>query len=224
MENLPIQILKTDTGLHINIEGFPDAVKVIRVDGGKAKQLADLALHKWDLEFAADCLSNINNVPEEPRVISQALWRSAVVHFMKCFGHSKARGQLNAKTIFKGNKLALENFAYFTDLRNKHLVHDENSYLQAISGAILNNGTKSYKIEKVVCSNFLAETLGQDKYSNFDLLIKTTLLWVTEKSDTICNELTADLEAESYEDLLARGAIAYKLPRLDEVGKTRKAA
>lgn len=48
MEYFPIK--QTENGLHI--EGFPDAVKVIRIDGPQSKRLADLALHKADLEFA----------------------------------------------------------------------------------------------------------------------------------------------------------------------------
>ena len=73
------EITKTSEGFHI--EGFPDAVKVIRLDGPKAQRLADLALHKADLEFALDCLEQINKVPEQPYVLRQALWRSAVVHY-----------------------------------------------------------------------------------------------------------------------------------------------
>jgi len=90
MEHL--RISQTDLGLHI--EGFPDAVKVIRVDGPHAKRLADLALHESDLEFAADCVEAINHAPEEPLVLRQALWRAAIVHFMKCFGGG-ARFQLS---------------------------------------------------------------------------------------------------------------------------------
>lgn len=225
MEHLPIEISKTASGLHIHIEGFPDAVKVVQLIEPEATQLADFALHMSDLEFAAECLRNINHVPEEPRVTRQALWQSAVVHFMKCFGSSKARHhQLQAKAIFKGDELGLEVFAYFAGLRHKHFVHDENAYCQSLPVAILNNGTKPYKIEKVVCSNFVVETLEQGNYSNLDLLIEKTLLWVTKKFDAICSALTTKLEAESYEDLFAREAIEYKLPAPDEVGKERKVA
>ena len=38
------------------MEGFPDAVKALRIDGRKARRLADLALHKADLDFALDAL------------------------------------------------------------------------------------------------------------------------------------------------------------------------
>ena len=43
-------ISKTGSGLYI--EGFPDAVKVITITGPDAKRVADLSLHKEDLEFA----------------------------------------------------------------------------------------------------------------------------------------------------------------------------
>jgi hypothetical protein len=38
----------------LHLDGFPDAIKLIRVDGPKAQLLADLALHRSDLRFAAE--------------------------------------------------------------------------------------------------------------------------------------------------------------------------
>ncbi len=80
-------ITKTDAG--IQIEGFPDAAKVIRIDGSQAKRLAALFLHETDLAFAAECLEMINQVPDEPPVLKQMLWRAAIFHYIiKCFGRS----------------------------------------------------------------------------------------------------------------------------------------
>jgi len=56
------EISQQESGLHI--EGFPDAVKVIAVEGWRSKRLADLALHKDDLEFADSCLDAINVSPK----------------------------------------------------------------------------------------------------------------------------------------------------------------
>ena len=126
MEHFPIT--KTDAGLQI--EGFPDAVKVVRIEGRQAKRFADLTLHKTDLEFASECLAAINHVPEQPWVLRQALWRAAIIHYMKCFGDG-ARFQLSAAKIYKGNALALGAFNYFKDIRHKHVAHDENSYAQS---------------------------------------------------------------------------------------------
>lgn len=91
-------------------------------------------------------MKEINLIPVEKHIVRQSLWRSAIVHFGKCFGKSASRFQLNPNAIWKGNQSALEAFKYYKDLRNKHVVHDENSYAQSIPGAILNNGKKPYKI------------------------------------------------------------------------------
>jgi hypothetical protein len=45
MESYPVS--QTATGLHI--DGFPNAVRVVRISGPKVKRLADLALHVSDL-------------------------------------------------------------------------------------------------------------------------------------------------------------------------------
>jgi len=216
-----LSVTKTDAGFHI--EGFPDAVKVIRMDGPQSKRLADFALHKADLEFAAECLEEINHVSDKSRVLQQALWRAAIIHYMKCFGDSGARFQLSAKKIYKGNALALTAFNYFKDLRNKHFVHDENSYAQSIPGAVLNRRDKPYKIEKIVCFSAIAETLGQDNYSNLYLLIQTTKTWVEGEFDALCQALTKELEAKSYDDLYSLEAITYKAAAIDEINKNRDA-
>lgn len=59
-------ITKTTQDFHI--EGFPNVVKALRFTEHKSQQLADLALHKTDLNFALECLTTINHVPEEPHV------------------------------------------------------------------------------------------------------------------------------------------------------------
>lgn len=181
-------ISKRESGFHI--EGFPDAVKVVMIDGPEAKRLADLFLHKEDLEFADACLDAINQTPESPLVAREALWRSAIVHFMKCFGNS-ARFQLSAAKIYKGESPeALMAFEYFKDLRNKHFVHDENSYAQSIPGAVLNNGTRGYKIEKIICFAAFGATLEQGNYGNLKLLIGKARTWVVSEFDSLCSHLS----------------------------------
>ena len=214
-------ISKNGSSLHI--EGFPDAVKVVAIAGKESKRLADLSLHKADLEFADACLDAINQAPEQPDVIREALWHSAVVHFLKCFGNS-ARFQLVAEKLYKGEPPeALMAFNYFKSLRNKHLVHDENSYAQSIPGAVLNNGTKNYKVEKIVCFMAIGATLEQGNYGSLKLLIQKARVWVVSEFDALCNRLTADLEKETYEALMARESLTYRVPSVDEIQRARKA-
>ena len=208
---------------NFKIEGFPDAVKVIRVDGPLANRLSDLSLHKIDLDFADECLDALNLVPNEPSVLKEALWRSAVIHFLKCFGDAGARFQLSPEKILKGEPAeALIAFKYFKDLRNKHLVHDENTYTQSIPGAILNKGDKSYKIEKIVCFAARGITLGPENYSNLKLLIQKTRNWVVSEFDQVCGSITTGLESEPYSALRARESANYRVPTIDEIPKNRK--
>lgn len=219
MENF--EITQRDTGLHI--EGFPDAAKVIHIDSPDAVRLSDLALHKIDLEFADRCLEAINLSPEEPSIIREALWRSAIVHFLKCFGNSKARFRLTSDEVLRGEPPeAKEAFKYFKSLRDKHLVHDENSYAQSIPGAVLNKGDKDYKIEKIVCFSASSVTLVSESYGNLKLLIGRSLQWVTQEFDQLCENLTETLEKVPYTELVARADLTYKVPTLEELHRNRR--
>jgi hypothetical protein len=213
------KITKTEEGFHL--EGFPDAIKIVALGEHEAKRLADLALHKADLVFADACLEGINNLPTEPIIYREALWRSAIVHFLKCFGNG-ARFQLAAEKIYKKDPPeAMIAFNYFKNLRNKYVVHDEKSYTQSIPGAILNNGEKDYKIEKIVCFSAFGATLEQDNFSNLKLLVQKARAWVEEEFEALANRLTDILERDSYDSLMAREPISYTVPTIDEVNIKR---
>ena len=213
----------TPTGKSFHIEGFPDAVKVLRIKEAGAKKLAHLLLHKGDLDFALECLDGINSVPQEPAVLHQAVWHSAIVHFTKCFGGNQSRSSLVAKKIYKTDRIALEMFEYFRALRNKHIVHDENAYAQCLPGAALNKKGLSHKIAKIVCMNANVVTLNEGNYSNLHKLITLARIWVTRSSDQLMDSLTSELEALEYEELFAREEIVYSKPKTEDIGKARKA-
>jgi hypothetical protein len=207
---------------NFKIEGFPDALKVIRLEGKMAKRMADLKLHMQDLEFANGCLDSINSVSDQAHLIREALWRSAVVHFVKCFGLSKARFQLSAQKIFKDEPPeAMLAFEFFVNLRNKHFIHDENSYAQCISGAILNNGNKDYKIERIICFAMAAGTLEQANYGNLKLLVQKSYEWAEAQFNDLATTFTAELERQPYATLLAKDAMTIRTPTSDEISKTR---
>jgi hypothetical protein len=214
-----IEFTPTEGGWHI--EGFPEAVKAIKIDGPKATRLAHIALHRADLSFALECVEGINLVSEQPRVNREALWRSAIIHTMKCFGKNRSRFKLEPKRVYKGNRLALEAFDYFQTLRDKHFVHDENAYSQCLPSAILNKKEATHKIAKIVCTSFQGVTLVQDNYANLQLLISDGLKWLANEFDILCTILTSELEATTYEDLLHREAVTYRAPTLDEIQKPR---
>jgi hypothetical protein len=213
------EISKTSSGFHV--EGFPETVKLLKIEGPNAVRLSQLALHKHDLDFALECLTTINKVPNEPIVLREALWRAAVVHLLKCFGFSRSRFSLDPRIIYKDESLEQEVFDYFKSLRDKHFMHDENAYLQSLPGAALNKRDSSVKIAKIVCFNVAGVTLDQEHYSNLRLLITRAREWVVAQFDSLCDILTSELEARSYDELYACPEIQYSLPRPEEVHKAR---
>lgn len=212
----------TDSSIHI--DGYPDASGLIPLRSGKAKRLAHLSLHKEDLEFSLACLHSINDAPDENIVVGESLWRSAILHYFKCFGKSKSRFQLQSRAVYKREPpIAQEVFEYFKSLRDKHLVHDENTYTQSKPVAILNDGQKPYKIEKIVCLNTMAATLGQDNYSNLEMLITRALSWVVAEFDQLADGITTDLEQESFDELSRQvEKVSQSVPTADEIHLERE--
>ena len=205
----------------VRIEVIPDGIKVVSLSGHVAKRLADLSLHQSDLEFAKAALDAINQAPMKPTVCREALWRSAIIHFVKCFGDG-ARFRLHPRRIYKDEPTeAMLAFEYFKELRNRHLVHDENSYAQGLPGAVLNDGTKSYKVEKIVCFSAFGQTLEQSNYSNLELLVRLALKWVVAQFDLLCVRVTSELEQLPYDELLALEPLKYKMPLVDELSVKR---
>ena len=216
----PIYTKPIPGGIHI--EGFPDAVKFIKLDGPKARRLADLSLHASDLRFTVESLEALN-VAGIADHVRESLWRSAIFHFIKCFDAGDSRFSLQPAQVFKNTPPAtMMNFDHFKDIRNKHLAHDENAYAQSATGALLNNGRKKYKIEKIISTNVYVQTLEQDSYSNFRILIERARTWVSEQYDVICAQLTQELEAMPHEKLLAMPEVSGRVPTLDERSKSRK--
>ena len=141
---------------------------------------------------------------------------------MKCFGNSKARSQLSPDKVFKSQPdEALIAFKYFKNLRNKHFIHDENSHAQSLPGAILNDGRKSYKIEKIICFSAIAATLEQSSYGNLKLLVENAQSFVKVEFDELCNTITTELESETYEELIMKESVKYTVPTNDELDKNR---
>lgn len=216
MENL--DLVMTENGL--NISGVADAVKLVEIDHPLAKRIADLYLHKKDIEFSNSCLDAINRT--EDQVIREALWKSAIIHFFKCFGEG-IRFLLMSDQIYKGlPKEASESFKYFKQFRNRHIAHDENSYEQCLSCAAINDGSKDYHIEKIVCISATSSTLDASHWSSLKALTDRALVWVTLEFDTSCKKLTEILEKETYEQIISRPTPHVTAPTAKEIGDRRK--
>jgi hypothetical protein len=208
----------------IKIDGIPDAVSIVELDDAKAQRLADLALHRKDLAFAEECLVEIASVegkPEHSEVVKNGLWLAAISSFFKCFGDG-SRFKLNSKSVFKGEpEEAFVVFDYFKNLRNKHLIHDENSYHQCQPAAILNDGKKAYKIEKIVCFSVTRQTLQQESFANMHLLVTHAKVWVIKEFDQLADSIRNELESKSYSDLATLASPVTTPATVEDVARRR---
>ena len=126
-------------------------------------------------------------------MIRESLWRSAIVHYRKCFDH---RGKIRA-VISISNYLptgfARQAHQFFIDLRNKHLIHDENSYVQASTGAVIAPETKDSEVEKVICTSITSITLNDENLGILERLIHEALKWVESRFDQLCEQIRDQL-------------------------------
>lgn len=189
-------------------------MKFVRLDGKIPRQIAHYALHRNDLSFVLDALHQINEATSE--TVRRSLWHISIVTFVKCFVGGTARIRLDECRIYNDPK-GIEVFNYFKTLRNKHVVHDENSYTQCIPCAALNDGNKSFKIEKIVAASAEGVTLNQANYSNLELLSKQALDWVTAKFDELCEALSAKLELETMQHLRSLPNAMLLLPDVTQI-------
>ena len=213
------EIVLKDSGFHNS--GFPDATKVKKLSGHKAQQLSELTSHWNDLQIALASLEGINVVPPDNSLLRQSLWRSAIQHWVKCFSDSAARSRLDEKKVFKGNSVALELYDYFKKLRNKHIAHDDNPYMQCIPGVALNRPNEKNKIAKIVCFSAVAETLDQGNCNNLQKMVLDTLSHIAARFNSLCGNLAAELEARPYGELAAMEELTFSKPELEDIGKSR---
>lgn len=221
MRRFPITI--EDGKVHVG--NFPDAVKVIAVYPlieHLPRQYADMVLHHSDLSFARECLATLATEQVTSPVIAEALWQCAIVHYCKCFGkQGETRARLPYSKIFPAG-LPREIHNYFMNLRNKHLIHDENAWTQATPMAVLADRNKEKKIEEVVCTNITAVTREAINFQNLNSLITLALPWVESRIDELCEKIKVALETHEYEVLLAQPEPdPYYAAKAEDVSKPR---
>ena len=208
-------------GDKFHIDGFPDAAKLIAISPlvkYLPQQLADMILHHADLRFAKECLEAISSPAADSPLVAEALWRSAIVHYCKCFGeHGSARARLPYSKFLPAG-LPRDIHKYFMDLRNKHLVHDVNAWTQATPMAVVGPAGKVDKIEEVICTKITGETRNTANIRNLESLIAAALPWVESRVDDLCARIKAELEGQPYNTLLAQPEPEpYYAPKAEDI-------
>ena len=86
---------------------------------------------------------------------------------------------------------------------------------------MLNRPNEKYRIAKIVCFNAVAETLDQGNYSNLNKMVTETLSHIDARFESLCDILTAELEARPYGELDVMEEMTYSKPELGDIGKSR---
>lgn len=192
-----------------------------RASKEKAHKLKDLALHRHDLNFAAQCLKSINEEAASD-FMQDALWRCAIVHYVKCFGEG-ARKPLRARAAYKEHAPeALDAQEHFWNLRNKHIAHEVSAFSTVQVGAVINPPDRQSRIAKIFCPAFRVDTLEDGAFGNLTLLIEHALEWVNQEQDRLCDPITVDLEKESHHSLMRRPDVVYAAPQSSDIRRGRR--
>lgn len=206
----------------IALGDVPDAHAIVKIDGRKASRAADLFLHRSDMEVAQRSINYINKIPQSEMLVREALFRSAIIQLLKCFDGTGARSHLAVDKIFAGQPLGREVFQHFKELRNRTIAHDENSHMQTIPVAVLNDGSKDHKVETVMSLGVSLQILDQDSFNNLATTVKFVFDWVAAEYEKLCLELKAELETKSYAELSSMSPAQYSKPKPEDVSKRRK--
>lgn len=216
----PLDISLKNGQLHI--ENYPDAVALKSIDTSIARQLQAVTLHEVDLIFCRDALAEITKLKRsENQIVFEALWIAAIARFFKCFSLSKSRSQLSEVKIFKDDAELKAVFAYFQNLRDKHVIHDENAYTQSFTGVAVNSADSPHKVADIISISLNAITVDEVRVARLTLLVDKTLKWVSAKRLELHNYLGKEYEGWSHERLLALPDIQFTVPGEGEVGIKR---
>ena len=217
MENIDFDFTQQE----LYIKNFPDAEKVIKLQGSKAQELADIALCRSDLFQAREYLL-ASKKEEKGSVVQSALWKMAIICFLKGFGKNNARTlRLDILQILPGDTMGHTVYSYFKDVRDKNVAHDDSPISQCLVAAILNKADSSHKIAKIITTNFHGLLNEEGNVSNLENLIEKTLEYVERRYEELCKEITTDLEGMSHEQLVKMEVLIYKVPLASEVSKNR---
>jgi len=205
----------------IPIEENSGIVKSVEITGINASKLFELALSFDDLEVAWYAIAKAEEIGESDSIVKELLWKSAVLHYIKCFGGDRRNPLILGEVYGTAVKSATECHEYFKLLRNKFLIHDENVYTMGGVTALINDGTKINKIERIDCNIILSQTSDSQHIDTLKMLISTSLKWVDTSIAKLKEDLRLEFELKSYAELAAYPGLTIRVPLSSEVTKKR---
>ncbi|WP_305095044.1 hypothetical protein [Prescottella sp. R16] len=201
----------------IQVDGYPDAVKIAALPpdlpADASKRLADLAAHIQDLVFASRAAARLINEGGDPPLVRDALWRSAVVAFWRCFDKTSKRSPLDPAEIY-GDGLPREAHEFVRKLRNKGIAHDDRIFTSYVLGAVIGPDTEERKVIEILFHGLQAQALTSPMLVNFKLLTEEALTWADTEFQSQASQVVVRMRSMSYEQLLALPALSITPPQV----------
>jgi hypothetical protein len=156
------------------------------------------------------------------KTVHTALWQAALNSTMKCFSGSEARTRLRATDVFGEGNSVRESFDYLKALRDKHVSHDANDWMQDIPMAIV--GTPGYepKVTGVQCMLLHVSSDTDANVERLRTVIDTAFDWVVQKFDAEKKRIDNALQQWDYDALIALPDVGGTLGWDGSIRNTRK--
>ena len=181
-----------------------NSTKTYVLTGNEVRRQNDITHNVADLLFCQRvlglCKDGLLSGPNDTFI---AMWIAVVVKYFFCFGKSASRRSFDANKVFKGNDTAKKMYYRMANVRNKEIVHDENSATQSnvvisvtdglvnrdFASIVLNRAPGKSDIEGMELIIGLAIGYGQDEARKLGPAIKSKIDAMTENEISALQEM-----------------------------------
>jgi hypothetical protein len=191
-----------------------------------AQELADLASIFQDLAFVIECCDRLLDLLESSDrdpVMAQALWSSALVAYVRCFGSGKRFG-LDADIV---EQVGLEGevrtwHQYLRNMRDKHIAHSVNPFETVIIAAVLTPEDKGdRKVEGVALLSLKHMAAAEQGVYQLRQLAKALRRKVGESCEAQREKVWADAKALDIRKLDTYPPARVYAPSSEQAGEPR---
>ncbi len=195
--------------------------KLLQLSGPKARTLEEFSLHGHDLTASLQLLEALNNKSLSSEV-RKGLWYHAITIFYKCFKHSDARRRLWPQVVFAKRPDLMPAYNFFLNLRDRHIVHDDNPYIKAYVGVIVNKDNNSYTVEEIVNHVAIFDILDESRWRIFYELANYAAEWTEKEKTRLKNLLQIECEKKTSEEFDSLKELAITIPTLNQVSMKKE--
>lgn len=197
------------TGTSLHIEGYPDATHVVRLGTRTGRRLEDMRLHQSDLLFCQRTTQTYGTAVEsQSDDLAVALWVAILTKFYSCFGQSKSRSSLDPKAVFGATSEAMVVFNYYKNIRNKHIVHDENNHNYCYTGIVFG---PNLEIQDIISLKIQTVSYSLTDGQNVINLVDIALKYVAQEVSSMLREAFAEAANPSPAERAALPTMEYRV-------------